>query len=353
MSFNGALLRLARVGQGLTQVDLAARIATTQSRVAKWEDSLSSPAPADLQRLSETLRFPEAFFVYEVRPEPFGSCCMYHRKRQSLPATLLNQIHARVNILRLGIDRLLKNVAMAAALEFPNMDIDEYQSASQIASLVRQQWRISHGPVPSLIDYVESAGGIVTQMDFQTDKLDAVSLWPRGSRPMFFINRSVPTDRWRWTLAHEVGHIVMHRVATPNAEQEADEFASEFLMPGLDIESDLKDMSLQKAARLKLKWRTSMQALIRRAHDTGAITPRKYRSLFTAMSAAKQRKVEPVTISPESPSTLEKLVEYHRKTLGYSDQQLRDLLFCLDGEQMERRYGATSSSKHRLRVVAD
>ncbi|MBK7012326.1 MAG: ImmA/IrrE family metallo-endopeptidase [Xanthomonadales bacterium] len=45
---------------------------------------------------------------------------------------------------------------------------------------------------------------------------------------MIFINKDVPGDRWRFTLAHELAHLVMHDIPKPDMEDEADEFASEF-----------------------------------------------------------------------------------------------------------------------------
>ena len=48
------------------------------------------------------------------------------------------------------------------------------------------------------------------------------------------INSRVPTDRKRMTLAHELGHIVMHSEPihlSKQSEEEAMRFAAEFLMP--------------------------------------------------------------------------------------------------------------------------
>lgn len=351
MAFNHQMLRLGRVSQGITQTELAGKVKTTQGRIAKLEDQLATPSAEEAARLAEALHFPLPFFEHDMGSEGFGSCCMYHRKRQSLAAGLLNTLHARINIIGLGIVRLLNNVTMSSTLEFPNLDVDEYEGPSHVAQLLRRQWKISPGPIKNLLQYVESAGGIVVQIDFGTDKLDAVSLWPRGSRPLFFLNNSTPTDRWRFTLSHEVGHLVMHRIPTPNAEDEADEFASELLMPTDDIRDELTQMSLAKAARLKLRWRTSMQAIIRKAHSTKNITDRKYRSLFTELSAAGYRKKEPVNIEPEVPKTVSQLLEFHRKQLGYTETQLREMLFCSNAEQFSTRFEC--GMKGSLRIASE
>ena len=66
--------------------------------------------------------------------------------------------------------------------------------------------------------------------------------------------------------------MVMHQmIPHPKMEDEADEFASEFLMPAADIASSLSRMDLRRAAQLKPYWKVSMGALIKRAHSLGKI----------------------------------------------------------------------------------
>lgn len=129
-------------------------------------------------------------------------------------------IHDHINVLRIGISRLLRNVE-ELPVQFERMDVDEYKSPEEIARLVRAAWQVPYGPIRNLVAVVEAAGGIVVQCSFGTRQLDAVSQWPRGMAPLFFVNTDNPVDRWRYTLAHEVGHIIMHRIPTSSAEEEA------------------------------------------------------------------------------------------------------------------------------------
>ena len=76
----------------------------------------------------------------------------------------------------------------------------------------------------------------------------------------------------------------MHRIPTPTMEEEADRFAAEFLMPASDIKSDLKEMTIEKAAYLKPFWRASMQSLIYRAKTLKVITAGQENYLNRQMS---------------------------------------------------------------------
>ena len=91
-----------------------------------------------------------------------------------------------------------------------------------------------------------------------------------------------------------------------------------------------------------------MQALIMKAKDVGAITPRKCQSLFIQLSASGQRKNERVQIQGEQPQTLQKLLAFHKDNLSYSPANLRKLLLCADENQFDCRF---NSSERHLRVI--
>src|SRR5260370_38582809 len=91
-----------------------------------------------------------------------------------------------------------------------------------------------------------------------------------GMRPCIFLNRSVPADRMRASLGHEIGHVIMHRVPTDTMEDEAYTFAAELLVPERELRRDMIGgrISLESLARLKAKWRISRQFLLHQAGRT-------------------------------------------------------------------------------------
>jgi Zn-dependent peptidase ImmA (M78 family) len=122
----------------------------------------------------------------------------------------------------------------------------------------------------------------------------------------------------------------MHRNPTNDVEQQANRFASEFLMPQREIARHLHDFDLETAAALKPVWKVSMAAIIKRALDLRKISESKYRRLFTSLSAQGYRKNEPFQIPVEEPQAVRRLVALHRHELGYSDFDLAQLLFAPD-----------------------
>jgi Zn-dependent peptidase ImmA (M78 family) len=246
-----------------------------------------------------------------------------------MPVTELRRIQAQVNVARMQIARLLPGAEVEAVNEFFRIDIDETEGGpAEVARAVRVAWQLPDGPIPNLARAVERAGGIVLCCEFGTTQLDAISQWIPGLPPLFFVNRDAPVDRRRFSLAHEVGHVVMHRLMSDDAERQADEFASELLMSANVIRAQLSLMSLDRAAMMKPYWRVSMAALIRRARDLGCLSESGYRRLFTRMGQLGMRNPEPHPIADEEPSVLADLANIHLRHHGYTPAQLAQILNC-------------------------
>ena len=275
-----------------------------------------------MRDIADVLGYPLGFFRQPVQSG--GLTCLYHRKRKTIRAGDIRRIDAECTIAGLVVRNVTSGLEIETDYEFPIMDIDEYESPAEIARATRRYWGVPDGPIRNLVRVIESAGGVVLLRPFRTTKLDAISQWPVGQQPLFIVNIATPWDRIRFTLAHEIGHLVMHGIPSPEKEAEADSFAAEFLMPATDIAGDLAEVNLPKVAMMKGVWRVSMAALVRRARDLGTITEYRYRYLFKELSRLGHRRVEPMPISPEEPTVLADVLRVHREE-GMSDEELAQL----------------------------
>lgn len=171
--------------------------------------------------------------------------------------------------------------------------------------------------------------------------------WPEGLPPLFYVNSTAPADRMRLSLAHELGHIVMHRSASDTMEAEADRFAAELLMPAKDIRPHLSQMSFKRAAHLKPYWRTSMASLIRRARDLGKLDQAIYSRMFRRFSQLGYRKNEPVKIPEEKALLIHKVVDVFASSNRYSQEDLARFL-CVHLDELPASHPGTSG----LRLVS-
>jgi len=343
------MLTVARESRRLTQTQLADEASFSQAEISKFETGLKVPTEEQVQRLATHLLYPASFFYLSESIRDFGSLCIYHRKRKSAPEGSLKYLLALVNIKRIQIKQLLKAVESAAEYQFERLDVAEHGSAAKVAQALRAMWKLPPGPVQNIIRTIENAGGIVVLHDFGTDKVDAISQWLPGMPPLFLVNNRVPADRLRFTLTHEIGHIVMHEYMTEDMEREADEFAAEFLMPERDIKSQLYDVSLVKLASLKPYWRVSMNALLKRAGDLGTVTPRTKSYLWMQMGKRGFRTHEPVEIPPERPSLLAELIDVHKRNFGFGPRELAETMHATESDVLREYFAPESIGK--LRVI--
>ena len=319
---------MAREARGLTQNELAVKSGVAQGTISKIEDSLLSPSDELVLKFEEVLKFPRHFFAIQRRIEWSTAGVGLYRRRVVIPSVVLKQCEAKMNIIKLNIAKLL-SAAEPTGNQIPNIDPDEAGGAIQAAKMTRIAFRLPPGPVRNLTDAVEAAGCIIVPFDFVTRKIDACSMFI-GDTPVIFINQSLNAFRYRWTVAHELGHLVMHRLPSESDEQEdqANRFGAELLMPQDEIRASLPPLSIDRLARHKLKWRVSMQAILCHAKNIGVISERKLRYDFMMINRLGYREVEPHDndVPKETPRLLKELVDMHLQDLSTSTRELADEL---------------------------
>lgn len=349
-NFNPDMLVLARELRGITQTELARNTGVAQGSISKYEGGVQEANIEHLRVLAEALDFPEEFFYREGDIKAVESASIFHRKRKTIPATAVSKVDAAVNMLRLDIERLFKAADAEPGLVMPQFRPGDYRSdVEYIAALVRAAWNIPSGPIRNLVAYVEAAGCVILLTSFETDKMDAVSQWKRPSPPVIIMNDLLPGERQRFSLAHELGHLVMHKDEIPYEamETEADMFASALLMPADKIKRELEPVTIEHLVQIKPSWKVSVQALIRRARDLHVITERRYTSLFQMLSKAGYRMDEPFPLPVEEPTLLRKLLDFFYNDLEYTPQDVAKIL-RIHERTLRERYMQTNAG---LRLV--
>jgi Zn-dependent peptidase ImmA (M78 family) len=240
------------------------------------------------------------------------------------------------------IDRLTRSIQPEFDFKFMRMNPGEYDGGvAAIARLVRSTWMLPQGPIRNLTQAIEEAGGLVIEYDFGTKQADAISEWVDErtvSRPIFLINSnsSIPWDRRRLTMAHELGHIILHKFPNPKMEEEANEFAAEFLMPRREIKPSLFGLTMAKLADLKRVWKVSMAALIERAYQLKTISEYQRRLFYMNLNRGGRSRIhEPLENEylPERPELFVRLIRAHLDSLGYTIRDLANLLFMTNEQR--------------------
>ncbi len=308
-------------------------------------------------RATQAYSVPRTFF--DILDPVYGPPVSVHpmtRGSSDVTSRDLDMITAELNIRLMHLRRFLDGVDFEPTLDLPILDVEQYESPDKIAATVRAHWGIPSGPIRNLTQWVERSGVIIGFSKFGGASVSGVTFRVSGKPPLVLLNAFHSADRMRFTLAHELGHLVMHRFPTSSMEDEANAFASALLMPADDIRSVFRGrrVTLELLAALKPEWKVAMQALLMRATYLKLVTGNQPRYLWQQISSRGWRLREPAELDfpHEVPKVLPSIVNSHLTDLGYSISQLTDLTRIHEAEFFEM-YGnfAAPPSRPRLRIV--
>ena len=317
--FNGERLTMARQLKGLKKSHLATLIKMSPASVTAWESGAKQPNRATVAKLALALQVEPQFFAGGAPPKTDKP---NFRSLRSTPQIAQDEAEAYGRFVA-EIAGMLEN-----AVEFPEallpdlpIDPDERSMApEEAARIAREYFDIPPGPVQHVIRLVERRGVVVVFSEPGVAAIDAYSL-QSATRPIIVLN-PVKDDyyRQRFDVAHELGHLIMHHDAEPGgkvAEDQANRFAAEFLMPAAEIAALLPNSTAGKAwaqlADLKEYWGVSLAALLYRARALRVMSDVSYRNALIRMSQNGWRRAEPGRISSlEMPSMLPRAREVLR-----------------------------------------
>jgi Zn-dependent peptidase ImmA (M78 family)/transcriptional regulator with XRE-family HTH domain len=350
---NAAMFVIAREARGLTQTEVARRVGIAQGAVSKIENGLQQASDVITDAYVRELRFPRSFFELQLEARTLPP--HFWRKKARVTPSQGRCVEARTNILRMQLRTLLRS-ADVPTNTIPSFDRKSFQgTAADAARIVREKWMLARGPIPNLTTMLEDRGVVIVPFDFETDDIDGMSMFdPADSLPpLILVNPRAPGDRQRWSLAHELGHLVLH--TDPNyahsteTEDEADAFASEFMMPMADIRGHLREVTLERLATLKLTWKMSIGSLLRRARDLKLVSQWRYTSLWKELSYRGWRLHEPNPIERESATMIGEVISFHKNDLGYTEAQLESALHMFAPEIRVRFMGGGQGGLVRVK----
>lgn len=306
MHFNSARLELAMYRRRLTARALAALAGVTEVSLSQIKTGKQAPQEATVKRIAAALDYPEEFF-YGNDVDALPAKTVSFRSLSSITQKEQNAAIAAGSIAYVVSDWLHSRYSLPQ----PKLiDASPERDPATAARVLRQAWGLGEKPIANLIKLLEAKGIRVFSLAENTKNVDAFSCW-RNDEPFIFLNTFKTTERSRFDAAHELGHLVLHKHGGsnqgPQAESEANAFASSFLMPRADVISEMpRVQSLRQILHGKKRWGVSAAALTYRLHKLGLITDWQYRT-FNIQIRTNFGSSEPDSMARET-STLWKMV---------------------------------------------
>lgn len=323
--FDVGRLTQARRLAGLTKAAIATQVGVSAAAVSQWEARTSPPRPDHLTRLAEALDVPIEFFA-AGRPHAQldGSTAHFRSLRSTRSSQRAKAVAFVEQVWELAY-------ALEKYIQFPPVDLPGFPpddgddrmptSPAQAARALRVRWGLGVGPIAHLIRTLEMHGIVTTMVPFagvDTATIDAFST-SRMPRPLIVLTPDRGDDVcWhRFTAAHELGHLVLHRNAAPGdpeQEHEADAFAAEFLTPAAQIRDQLPTrFDVTSLQRLSTEWGVSLKSLVYRCRELGTISDASARRAYQRLNQLYELRLigsDPVAnYSGEKPNLLHKAFE--------------------------------------------
>ncbi len=313
----GARLKQARLLAGMTMTQLADELRAydfpiTKQAISKYEKEKSYPSAQFLLLASSVLGVPSTYFTHE--PNKTVEWLAF-RCRKKLSQTERNKIKAFASdIVELQIE-LRELLYPGSSCELPSVKVANLDEAEKAAEQLREYWAVGNRPLDNLAQTAEDRDVVVVSWKDNTGLFDGLSAICEG-RSIAVINTSVPADRQRLSLAHELGHLVMDIEEMPSKEEEklAYRFAAALLAPADHAYHELgkkrHHLDWGELEALKRKYGMSMAAWVRRARDLDIINDSTYTSMNRFIKVHSWHKNEPGEyLGDEEPLQLKQMAQ--------------------------------------------
>lgn len=324
VKFNGNRLREARRFRAKSITDLSNDIGVTKQMVSKYENNKAVPSLEILFRIISNLNFPREFFfgedTFDMETEgTFFRSRLTSTQKEKKPSEFTKNMTVLIR------DFLEDYIDFPKVPKKPMINNDH--SIEELAYQVRKELGLSDKPINNILRLLEEQGFVVSLISNKMDKVDAFSSQTKINGNIYYTvvleGEEYSYYRQQFSIAHELGHWVLHsEVLDPQSlekdeykemEDEANEFAACFMLPKEAFSRDvsLEPLNLDYYVNLKKKWQVSIGAMVMRAFNLGIISSEDYQKLQRQISYRKWRITEPLdtvkTIS--KPIALKQAVE--------------------------------------------
>lgn len=278
-------LKRARIMAGFSMDKLALSIGVSKEAINKYEKAKAQPDSTKLIKICNALNVNIDYFF---RKETFEMEGIEFRKKSKLGARKIEQLKERIKD---KLERYLELEELMAITNKFNNPIEELNINSmddvEIAALkVRDIWKLGMNPIGNIVELFEDFGIKVIEAD-EALEFDGLSAIINGNIPLVVVNKNFTIERKRFTLMHELGHLLLKLPDnTPNKQEEAfcNRFAGAILMPKEKVLDEIglsrKHFYMNEIAEIQKEWGLSIQAILYRAKDVGIVTSYNMQSFY-------------------------------------------------------------------------
>ncbi|MFQ5851376.1 MAG: helix-turn-helix domain-containing protein [Candidatus Binatia bacterium] len=274
-----------RAAQGLAQAELAKRANLSRVELGKIERGEVIPRPDSLSELARALRVSLRELVSGV--DPISGVRFRAKKR----VNNREQILAEASSWLVAYNWIEAKLGARQSFVLDKL-VGSDCAPDELAHQARSEIKLNpKEAVRDICGLLEENGVKVLLLKKATDAFFGLSVAPGNEGPAVVVNTwdRISVERWIFTAAHELGHILLHQEAYDRSrveeeereEKEADRFASHFLMPDEGFASEWDQTRglalISRVLKVKRIYRVSYKTVLHRLLESGREPPDVWR----------------------------------------------------------------------------
>ena len=310
----GENLKRIRLLKNLSLKDAGILLNMSATAVSKYENGKIIPDSTKIIEFANAynVKSIELLKVYDMPEMKFVS----FRKKQRLTGKKLELLKdlIKINVYKY-IEVLEMNNINSVNNKLKLYNCKSLKEAEEVANKFRNYIEISNKqPISDLINILENLGIIIIQVENINNQFcdfDGMSEYVNNIPVIVLLDDIRDGARQRFTIAHELGHLLLKIDDKLGAEKVCNRFASSLLMPIEAIINEFgtsrKNISFFELKAFKNEYKVSYSAIIYRLHELNIISEYLYKK-FSILLGQKIGKNDPNPIEPEKSYQYKKLV---------------------------------------------
>lgn len=282
-------IRNSRIQKGFSMQEVAEKIGVSKQMINKYEKGDSMPSSDKLiafsklfgQKVDYFFRKPEV----QIGEINFRKKSKFSNKRiNSLKEEIRVQIENYLYIENIcNLNSTFVNPLSECAI---NLEID----AIEAANLLRKAWNIGDDPIHNMIQLLEDNEIKVIEVADETSLFDGLATVVDGKYYVIVVNKSMPIERKRFTILHELGHLLLNIDHHDEKGQErfCNVFASEMLFAGRNVVIEFGEkrnsISFNELKNIQEKYGISVSAIVYKLGELKILSNEKVSGFYKRLN---------------------------------------------------------------------
>lgn len=281
----GQRIRNSRIQRGYSLQELADLLGVSKQMICKYEQGQSMPTSEKLIAFSKLFGEKVDYFFRQPEVE-IGE--INFRKKSNFSSKKINALKEEV---RIKIENYLYvenscNLNMNFVNPLEDLIVRTKEDIISAVDRLREAWNIGNDPIHNIIQLLEDKEIKVIEIEDESAKFDGLSTIVDNRFYVLVINKNMPVERKRFTILHELGHLLINLNALEEKDKEkyCHAFASEMLLAQKKLYEEFGNrrsgISLEELKNIQKKYGISITAIVYKLSEMKIISKEQMTKFF-------------------------------------------------------------------------